>query len=39
VTPIKKDDAEKLLEKTMEIARNVIDDLEKKMELATFPKL
>ena len=38
ITPIKKKDAEKLMEKTIEIAK-VVDKLDEKMEMARFPKL
>lgn len=39
ITPISKNDAEELYEKVVEVAKNVIVDLEEKMKIAEFPKL
>lgn len=39
IEPIKKEDVEDFYEKTIDVAKKVIEDLEEKMEMATFPKL
>ena len=39
IMPIGKANAERLLEKTIEVAKRVVENLEKKIELAKFPKL